>query len=306
MFFSADAVRCRRAKGRRPSGRGRPAGRARAGRPEWSGRASSFPPSKGPNSRGYWPIGCSRPSRRRRATGCGSARKPTSASAFPPESSGRGGLEYAATITGMSELRNQIALAVTERGIHDNSAVATLEAASRSGVRIALDDVTLGRTHLAVPSRYTLDVIKTDRSLINQVAPECPLVPPPADVGGSRSCGPCTARTAGQNSVSRLPTSTAPTDSPPRHLAECLVQGQSGGGPQRHRGRGRGAPGRAKRIAATACGEWEIRFVRRCTHTLKRNRPGGSRGTAGPAIGTSSDYLSCSTYFTTGAYRGDL
>ena len=92
----------------------------------------------------------------------------------PPEILGRGGLEYAATKTGLSEIRNQIILEVTERGIPDNLGVAALEAASRSGVRIALDDVTLTGTHLAVLSRCTLDMIKTDRSLVDQITPECP------------------------------------------------------------------------------------------------------------------------------------
>ena len=38
----------------------------------------------------------------------------------PPEILGRGGLEYVATKTGLSEIRNQIILEVTERGIPDN------------------------------------------------------------------------------------------------------------------------------------------------------------------------------------------
>ena len=92
----------------------------------------------------------------------------------PPEILGRGGLEYAAAKTGLSEIRNQIILEVTERGIPDNLGVAALEAASKSGVRIALDDVTLSGTNLAILSRCTLDVIKTDRSLVDQITPECP------------------------------------------------------------------------------------------------------------------------------------
>ncbi len=92
----------------------------------------------------------------------------------PPEILGRGGLEYAATKTGLSEIRNQIVLEVTERGIPDNLGVTTLEEASRSGVRIALDDVTLTGTNLAVLSRCTLDMIKTDQSLVAQITPECP------------------------------------------------------------------------------------------------------------------------------------
>ena len=92
----------------------------------------------------------------------------------PPEILGRGGLEYAATKTALYEIKDQIIIEVTERGIPDNLGVATLEAASRSGVRIALDDVTLTGANLVVLSRYTLDVIKTDRSLVDQITPECP------------------------------------------------------------------------------------------------------------------------------------
>jgi len=92
----------------------------------------------------------------------------------PPEILGRGGLEYAATRTGLSEIRNQIILEVTERGIPDNLGVATLELASKSGIRVALDDVTLSGTHLAVLSRLALDMIKTDKSLVDQITPECP------------------------------------------------------------------------------------------------------------------------------------
>jgi sensor c-di-GMP phosphodiesterase-like protein len=92
----------------------------------------------------------------------------------PPEILGRGGLEYAATKTGVSEIRNQFILEVTERGIPDSQGIAALEAASRSGVRIALDDVTLSATNLVILSRCTLDLIKTDRSLVDQITPECP------------------------------------------------------------------------------------------------------------------------------------
>ena len=93
----------------------------------------------------------------------------------PPEILGRGGLEYLATKPGVSEIRNQIIIEVTERGIPDNLGLAALEAASRSGVRIALDDVTLSATNLVILSRCTLDLIKTDRSLAAQITPRKPL-----------------------------------------------------------------------------------------------------------------------------------
>ena len=95
----------------------------------------------------------------------------------PPEILGRGGLEYAGAKAGLRELRRQIILEVTERGLPDRLGVAALEAASQAGIRIALDDVTLSGANLAVLSRCTLDVIKLDRSLITQITPECPCPP---------------------------------------------------------------------------------------------------------------------------------
>ena len=92
----------------------------------------------------------------------------------PPEILGRGGLEFAARKAGLSDIRNQIILEITERGIPDHLGIAALEAASQSGVRIALDDVTLTGTNLALLSRCTLGLIKTDRSLVAQITPECP------------------------------------------------------------------------------------------------------------------------------------
>ena len=92
----------------------------------------------------------------------------------PPEILGRGGLEYASTKAGVSDLRDQIVLEVSERGLPDNLGLAALEAACRSGVRIALDDVTLSAANLVILSRCTLHVIKTDRSLADQITPECP------------------------------------------------------------------------------------------------------------------------------------
>jgi EAL domain-containing protein (putative c-di-GMP-specific phosphodiesterase class I) len=93
---------------------------------------------------------------------------------IPPEILGRGGLEYAARKTGLTEVRRQLILEVTERGVPDRLGVAALQAASRTGVRFALDDVTLSGANLAVLARCTLHVIKIDRSLVAQITPECP------------------------------------------------------------------------------------------------------------------------------------
>ena len=95
----------------------------------------------------------------------------------PPEILGRGALEYVAAKTGLSEIRSQIIIEVTERGIPDALGLSTLDAAARSGVRVALDDVTLTGTNLAVMSRQTVDLIKTDKSLVDQITPESPSPP---------------------------------------------------------------------------------------------------------------------------------
>ena len=92
----------------------------------------------------------------------------------PPEILGRGGLEYTATKTGLSALRRQIVLEVTERGLPDRLGVAALEAASRSGARIALDDVMLSGANLAILSRCPFDIVKVDQALVSQITPTVP------------------------------------------------------------------------------------------------------------------------------------
>ncbi|MBO9718446.1 MAG: EAL domain-containing protein [Pseudoxanthomonas sp.] len=85
----------------------------------------------------------------------------------PPSLLGRGGIEYAAQKTGFRQtLRRQLVLEVTERGIPDRIGMAAMEAAARSGVRFALDDVMLDCANLAVLSRCTFHIIKVDRRLV--------------------------------------------------------------------------------------------------------------------------------------------
>lgn len=92
----------------------------------------------------------------------------------PPEILGRGGLEYASVKSGLSELRSQIIIEVTERGIPDHLGLQALRSMSASGVRLALDDVLMTGTNLALISRCDFHIIKLDRLLIGQVTPEQP------------------------------------------------------------------------------------------------------------------------------------
>lgn len=93
----------------------------------------------------------------------------------PPEILGRGELEYAATKSGLRDMAAQIIFEITERGLPDGLGVQALNYMSGSGVRIALDDVTLvGGANLMVLSRCNFSIVKIDRSLVAQISPQCP------------------------------------------------------------------------------------------------------------------------------------
>lgn len=102
----------------------------------------------------------------------------------PPEILGRGGLEYAAVRSGLRAHVSQILLEITERGIPDQLGLNALNSMAEHGVRLALDDVFLTGTNLAVLSRGRFEVIKVDRKLIAQLAAQAP---DPAWLPGLRS-----------------------------------------------------------------------------------------------------------------------
>lgn len=88
----------------------------------------------------------------------------------PPEILGRGGLDYASRKSGLRDLAGQIVVEVTERGVPDRLGLDALNTmSSRTGVRIALDDVSFSGTNLAVLSRFSFDFIKIDRALVHQI-----------------------------------------------------------------------------------------------------------------------------------------
>lgn len=103
----------------------------------------------------------------------------------PPEILGRGGLEYAANKNGLLGIADQIILEVTEEGIPDRLGLEALNSAHRrTGVRIALDDVSLSGANLALLSRLAFDFIKIDRVLMSELERS---VPGPAWLDGLAS-----------------------------------------------------------------------------------------------------------------------
>jgi len=84
----------------------------------------------------------------------------------PPEILGRGGLEYAAQKSGLSDIKHKIVLEITERGLPDQIGLHALDLAARQGVRIALDDVRIDPASVMVLSRSNVRIIKIDKSVL--------------------------------------------------------------------------------------------------------------------------------------------
>src|SRR6516225_2461037 len=99
----------------------------------------------------------------------------------PPEILGRGGLEYAATKSGLLARTQQLIAEVTERGIPDQLGVEAMNLIPKTGARIALDDTTLSGANLALLARCNFDFIKIDRQLVAELAHDNP---PPPWLGG--------------------------------------------------------------------------------------------------------------------------
>jgi sensor c-di-GMP phosphodiesterase-like protein len=88
----------------------------------------------------------------------------------PPEILGRGGLEYAATRSGLLKRSSQLILEITERGLPDSQGLEAINQGRTSGLHVALDDVTfMGGANVAVLARCDFHAIKIDKSLIDQI-----------------------------------------------------------------------------------------------------------------------------------------
>ena len=95
----------------------------------------------------------------------------------PPEILGRGGLEYAATKSGLRARVKQLIVEVTERGIPDQLGLDALNSIPSTGARVALDDTTLSGANLALLTRCNFDFVKIDRLLVAELALDKPPAP---------------------------------------------------------------------------------------------------------------------------------
>jgi sensor c-di-GMP phosphodiesterase-like protein len=95
----------------------------------------------------------------------------------PPEILGRGGLEYAATKSGLAARAKQVILEVTERGVPDQLGLDALNSVASTGAKVALDDTTLSGANLALLTRCNFDFVKVDQLLVAELAPGKPAAP---------------------------------------------------------------------------------------------------------------------------------
>ena len=87
----------------------------------------------------------------------------------PPEILGRGGIEYVANKSGLSERAKQLVFEITERGVPDQLGLSALNSIPTTGVRVALDDTTLSGANLALLTRCHFDFVKLGHELIAQL-----------------------------------------------------------------------------------------------------------------------------------------
>jgi EAL domain-containing protein (putative c-di-GMP-specific phosphodiesterase class I) len=88
----------------------------------------------------------------------------------PPEILGRGGLEYAARRSGLHARVDQIVLEITERGVPDRLGLEALQFMAERGVRVALDDIMLSGTNLALLTRCNFSMIKLACELVAEIS----------------------------------------------------------------------------------------------------------------------------------------
>ncbi len=90
----------------------------------------------------------------------------------PPEILGRGGLEYVAEKSGLIDVVEKLIIEVSERGIPDKLGLDAINDVARTRVLIALDDVSLTDANLVLLSRARVDIIKIDKSFVDEMLAE--------------------------------------------------------------------------------------------------------------------------------------
>ena len=87
----------------------------------------------------------------------------------PPELFGRGGLRFAAVISGLVDLADKLVFEVGERGIADALSLEGIKGVRAGGGRIALDDININDTNLLAMMHVHADIVKFEKSFADQM-----------------------------------------------------------------------------------------------------------------------------------------
>lgn len=91
---------------------------------------------------------------------------------IPPDSIGRGFLQYAAEKAGLIPVADKLLLEITERGFPDQQALDAL--LLRGKTKLAIDDFGTGDANLYQLSQMDADIIKMDKIFVDQIKDQTP------------------------------------------------------------------------------------------------------------------------------------
>lgn len=87
----------------------------------------------------------------------------------PPEILGRGGLLYAISRSGMTDVLDKLIMEITERGVPDQLAIQAINESKKHGVTVCLDDVGISDENLVLFIRANVDMVKLDKSFADSM-----------------------------------------------------------------------------------------------------------------------------------------
>lgn len=87
----------------------------------------------------------------------------------PPEVLGRGGLEYASRKASLFDIRRQIILEITERGVPDRLGLNELVDLADEEILVAVDDMNTEESNFILLSRLPLPIIKLDKRFVDRL-----------------------------------------------------------------------------------------------------------------------------------------
>ena len=93
---------------------------------------------------------------------------------IPPELIGRGGLLKAAEKAGLSDIKKQLIMEITERGVPDEIAIKAMQQFAHE-VNIAIDDFGTGDLNMVQLAKLPAHIVKMDKVFVDEIKPRHPV-----------------------------------------------------------------------------------------------------------------------------------